>query len=175
MSTAMITFDIDGQTVNAEDAVWYQVAPCGCTCGAMVTVTQVRAYLNEDDAWTGFYRDAPALMARDKAAGFLVELGLRAEVTDRMRVSCGHDPEWGVPVVERRAQHDPQCPSALRMERVPCQCALIAEVKADYEFAILDRIAQVQEITWADTQWIRKRDAYLAINPKPAALSEGVQ
>ncbi len=100
MSTATITFDIDGQTVAAEDAVWYQVAPCGCTCGvSVVTLSSVKGYspkLTEDSAWEAFYSNAEQ-RRRDKAAGFRIELGFREDITTRLKVKCGHVPQWGVP------------------------------------------------------------------------------
>lgn len=107
MSTATITFEIDGQTVDALDASWYLIAPCGCA-DAVTVVTVAPPYritpvLTEDDAWARFYshrRGGAEHQRRDRAAGYTVELGRRGDVTRRM-TECRHDPKWGTAVPAR--------------------------------------------------------------------------
>lgn len=103
MSAATLTFQINGEAVAPTDAVWFQVAPCGCT-GA-VTVAHIgdpcyqhEPVLTEEAAWREFYEGvtgAAEHMRRDKALGYRVELGLRSAVKDRLSGDCPHSPKWG--------------------------------------------------------------------------------
>jgi hypothetical protein len=103
MTTATITFDINGETVPLSDASWYQVAPCGCAAGVMVADPGGRPVLTEDDAWSDYMGSAEE-RRRDRAAGFRMELGRRRDVVERM-VDCPHDPKWGVPPLPKPDGH----------------------------------------------------------------------
>lgn len=93
-----ITFQIDGETVAAEDASWYQIAPCGCAAGVTVVTlpdSRMTPRLTEDDAWDAFYEGRSELRRRDQQAGFTMRLGRRSDV-HRLMAKCEHSPQWGI-------------------------------------------------------------------------------
>jgi len=96
-----VTFTVNGEPHPATACSWYEVAPCGCTCGVTVaeSVYGGRVKLTAEDAWREFYSDRPGNREherRARAAGFRMELGLRADVQTRLVANCPHTPEWGV-------------------------------------------------------------------------------
>lgn len=96
--SATITFDINGETVPAHDASWYQIAPCGCAAGVTVVTlhdSRMTPRLTEEDAWAAFYEGRAELRRRDQAAGFTMQLGHRSAVVEMMR-ECEHEPRWGI-------------------------------------------------------------------------------
>jgi len=103
VTTPTITFEINGEQVPATAALWYEIAPCGCAAGATTIMLPgdptYTPKVTEDDAWHSFYDGQPGAaehIRRQKAAGFRMEVGLRSEITERMKDSCPHDPKWGV-------------------------------------------------------------------------------
>lgn len=97
MSAPTITFEIDGEAVSANEAAWYEIAPCGCASGITVVSlsgVDLAPRLTEADAWQAFYEGQAEQMRRDKASGHRMELGRRRDVTTRL-VDCPHDPKWG--------------------------------------------------------------------------------
>lgn len=97
MSGPRIMLEINGDVVPAADCTWYQVAPCGCTCGASVVLSSYGDdyRITEDAAWKALSGNKREVR-KDQAAGFRIELGLTADVKDRLVVNCPHTPKWGV-------------------------------------------------------------------------------
>jgi len=103
-----ITFQIDGETVSADAAAWYVIAPCGCAEGATVVGlpgVEMKPKLTEEDAWAEFYEGRGEQRRRDQAAGFTMRLGHRSAVRELMR-ECEHDPKWGVPPTPKAEGHE---------------------------------------------------------------------
>lgn len=103
-----ITFEIDGQTVAAHDASWYQIAPCGCAGGVTVVAlpdSRMTPRLTEEDAWAAFYEGRAELRRRDQAAGFTMRLGHRSAVRELMR-ECEHEPKWGIAPIPNVEGHE---------------------------------------------------------------------
>lgn len=92
--TALL-FQINDQTVPADDASWYTVAPCGCTSGVMLAVVGDTVYADETTVWKHLTPNAEQ-RRREQALGFKVEIGLRKDVRTRLVIDCEHTPKWGV-------------------------------------------------------------------------------
>lgn len=98
MSTPPATslmFLVDGQPTPADDCTWYEIAPCGCYCGAMLAVVGDTVYALEEQVWKHHYPNAE-LRRRQVAAGFTMRLDLRARVVELLTIECPHTPKWGV-------------------------------------------------------------------------------
>lgn len=92
-----IKFEINGQLVDPDQASWYCHAPCGCCSGVTLTLHMGGETLlaTEDQAWAD-YQPNRVLRQQQRAAGFSMRLGLRAEVKERLVMDCPHTPTWGV-------------------------------------------------------------------------------
>lgn len=93
--TVKLMFEIDGQPVAANDASWYEVAPCGCTCGVMSVVVGDTVYADEEAVWKHHFPNA-TLRARTRKQGFTQRLGLRKDCQELLGAKCPHTPTYGV-------------------------------------------------------------------------------
>lgn len=98
---SIIKFEIDGQTVDADDVSWYCYAPCGCCCGVTMLTRANGLLVSEDDVWRE-WEPNPTNRKRDRAAGFTFRLNLRSKVRELLTMpgDCPHTPRWGVATTE---------------------------------------------------------------------------
>lgn len=90
-----LMFTIDGAPTPADDCTWYEIAPCGCYCGAMLAVVGDAVYATEEQVWR--HREPNAEQRRRQiAAGFTQKLDLRSKVVELLTPQCEHTPTWGV-------------------------------------------------------------------------------
>lgn len=93
--TVKLMFEIGGQPVAADDATWYEYAPCGCVCGAMSVVVGNTVYADEEAVWKHHLPNA-TLRERTRKQGFTQQLGLRQDCASLLGAECTHTPKYGV-------------------------------------------------------------------------------
>lgn len=92
----IVQFVIDDRTVDPGDASWYCYAPCGCCCGAVAADPgDDEVIAAEEQAWRELEPSAEQ-RRRDRAAGYVMRLGLRDQAQKLLGESCPHIPRWGV-------------------------------------------------------------------------------
>lgn len=93
---AAIVFVIDGAQVAPADADWFARTPCGCVSGCILAEGYDGEILaTEDQAWKAYEPNA-TFRKRRRAAGVILEIGLRSKVTEYIK-KCPHTPAYGMP------------------------------------------------------------------------------
>lgn len=90
-----IKFEIDGEIVDADDASWYEYAPCGCVCGVMSASVANELYTDEEAVWKHVFPNK-TLRDRTRKQGFRQVLGHRKDCSDLLGAECPHTPRYGV-------------------------------------------------------------------------------
>lgn len=84
----------DGAT-DLSDVTWQRVAPCGCVSGLMVAALPDELTVTADQAMRRFV-ETEAEYRRDVEQGFTCRPREHRAACDEAKMSCTHDPKWGV-------------------------------------------------------------------------------